>query len=205
MTESPVPRTNNPVEAADGVVCPVGPSHRTEQPPLLTKALRDRLVRLAYRFLWNVDDAEDVVHDSLTAAHERHCDLRDSEKWWSWVCRIVIRRCHEHGRRKLRRERHDQTFRLAAAQKEGPPHVPLSEGTEILRRLVLRLPRRQKEVIVLRHLQGMSYDEIAQVLSISPATARVHAQAGREKLRSLVVARHPDWFNDMRSSQGAKT
>lgn len=195
----------NPVEQAKGTACSVEPSNRTRQPPLLTQAGRDRLVRLAYRFLWNVDDAEDVVHESLAAAHDRIGDLRDNSKWWSWVCRIVVRRCHEHGRRKLRKEKHDEGLRIAATQREHTPPKQLSESGEVVRRLVLQLPRRQKEVIVLRHLQGMGYSEIAQVLSISPTTARVHAQAGRETLRNLLLQRHPDWFDEKGPSHGAQS
>ncbi|MGD2109550.1 MAG: RNA polymerase sigma factor, partial [Phycisphaerae bacterium] len=166
--------------------------------PVLTKSVRDRLVRLAYRFLWNVDDAEDAVHEALAAAQERAGALRDREKWWSWVCRIVVHRCHEHGRRKLRRERHAEGIRAAALQRGEGSTVAISEGAERVRRLVLKLPRRQREVIVLRHLHGMDYEQIAAVLEISRSTARVHAQAGREALKELLMERHPDWFDGKR-------
>ena len=195
---------DDPVDTAEGAVGSDQRPCQDADPPPLTRPGRDRLVRLAYRFLWNVDDAEDVVHEALAAAHERVTELRDKRKWWSWVCRIVVRRCHEHGRRKLRRERHDQKLRLAATQEQTSPHEPLSEGTEIVRQLVLRLPRRQKEVIVLRHIHGMGFAEIAQVLGISSSTARVHAQAGREALRTLLIERHPDWCDDRGSREGAK-
>ena len=61
--------------------------------------------------------------------------------------------------------------------------------------LLMELPQRQHEVMVLRHLQGMPFEEIARVLDIAPATARVHARAGRETLRSLILKRDPDWFD----------
>jgi len=194
----------DPVETAESAVSSDQRLHQDADPPPLTRPGRDRLVRLAYRFLWNLDDAEDVVHEALAAAHERVAELRDKRKWWSWVCRIVVRRCHEHGRRKMRRDRHDQKLRLAATQQQGPPHEPHSEGTEIVRQLVLRLPRRQKEVIVLRHIHGMGFQEIANVLGISSSTARVHAQAGRETLRTLLIERHPDLCDAKGSSEGAK-
>ena len=194
----------DPVETAEGVVSSDQRADRDVEPPTITRPVRDRLVRLAYRFVWNVDDAEDVVHEALAATHARIKELRDKRKWWWWVCRIVVRRCHEHGRRKLRRERHDQKLRLAATQEQRPPHEPLSEGTEIVRRLVLQLPRRQKEVIVLRHIHGMGFEEIAQVLGISCSTARVHARSGRETLRTLLIHRHPDWCDTRGSNDGAR-
>ena len=165
--------------------------------PALCPAGRDRLVRLAYRFLWDRDDAEDVVHDALITARERADDLRDADKWWSWVGRIVVRRCHEQSRRKLVQRRHQESLRIETARRSEQSHTDnTGEFKERIRRLLHDLPRRQHEVIVLRHLQGMSYGEIADLLEISPATARVHAQAGREALRHLLLQRHPDWCDE---------
>ena len=50
--------------------------------------------------------------------------------------------------------------------------------------MIDRLPRRQREVLVLRHLEGMSFSEVAEVLEMKESTARVQAQNARENLRS---------------------
>lgn len=161
----------------------------------MSRPARDRLVRLAYRFLWNRDDAEDVVQDALSIAHQRTEDLRDSSSRWAWVCRIVVNRCHEHGRQKLRRERHEGPVRLETQRRlERQSTADTADDKELLRRILGELPRRQYEVIVLRHLQGMSFEQIADVLAIAPTTVRVHVRAGRETLRRLMLKRDPDWF-----------
>ncbi len=149
---------------------------------------RDKLVRLAYRFLWNLSDAEDAVQDALTTAHERSAELREGSKWTSWIARILVRRCHELGRKKTTKRRHEQLF---AKQKkvfhDADTGVQLSDSTESVRMLLAQLPRRQREVIVMRHLHGMTYEEIGKVLEISPATGRVHAHAGLDRLRELML------------------
>ena len=53
--------------------------------PVVSGTVRDRLVRLAYRFLWNHDDAEEVAQDALTIAQAKAGGLRDRRKWWSWM------------------------------------------------------------------------------------------------------------------------
>jgi RNA polymerase sigma-70 factor (ECF subfamily) len=63
--------------------------------------------------------------------------------------------------------------------------------TEAVREALVRLPRRQREVVVLRHLEGLSYETIAGMLRMAPATARVHAKAALENLRER-VAKHLD-------------
>jgi len=160
---------------------------------------RPRLVRLAYRFLWNRDDAEEVVQEALLIAEQRADRLRESGKWWSWVSRIVVNRCHERGRRRRREARLDAVFRDGARDREGVAADSTASDAAALKGAVRdalpSLARRQHEVIVLRHLHAMTYAEVGEVLGISPATARVHARAGREALRKLLVARSPELFN----------
>jgi RNA polymerase sigma-70 factor (ECF subfamily) len=164
-------------------------SHAGESTPEpFSQAARDRLVRLAFRLVWNRDDAEDVVQESLTVAHARDGQLRGPDKWWSWLRRIVIHRCHTAGRDKVRRRRLGE--RLAARRNTAADQAPASESgelTELIRGALPNLPARQREVVVLRHLEGLSYEEIGEVLEIAPATARVHARAGLEALRMALV------------------
>lgn len=154
-------------------------------------SVRDRLVRLAYRFVWNLEDAEDVAHEALSKAFEQQNDLRQSDKWWSWTCRIVVRACHEHGRRKARRAQHESSVGYETAHREcDQVGSDESEQKEYLRRCVQELPRRQREVIVLRHLEDHSFEQIGEILGISSSTARVHARAGRQALRDKMTNSH---------------
>ena len=112
------------------------------------------------------------------------------------MCSIVVRRCHEYGRIRARRAKHDQALEVEA---QAAVRAPQS-GTEADTRAALldaisRLPRRQREVVVLRHLQDMPFEQIGGVLGISAATARVHARAGRESLRKLLAKADPTWFD----------
>jgi RNA polymerase sigma-70 factor (ECF subfamily) len=153
-----------------------------------SRSQRDRLVRLAYRFLWNQDDAEDVAQDALTIAIDRSEDLRDDDKWWSWMCRIVVHRCHELGRRRKRWQKHEPMVVAGINQQaEAPSLEEQAQPSDRMRDCLNKLPKRQQEVIVLRHFEGMPYERIAEVLEIKAATARVHARAGREMLRTLLL------------------
>ncbi len=178
-----------------------GTAHPTE----VSRSVRDRLVRLAYRFLWNQHDAEDAVHDAIAIAQQRGDELRDRSKWWSWMCRIVISRCHQQGRRKARHQQHEADIRRAHESAAESPPLPGLVDSETIRRLIARLPARQREVLVLKHLQQMSYGEIGAVLGITASTARVHAKAAREALRELVLADDPAWFDrDSKQSGDSK-
>ena len=161
---------------------------------LFSAAQRDGLVRLAYRFLWNHDDAEDVAQDALATAYRESEDLRDDDRWWPWLCRIVIRRCHEHGRQKQRRRKYEAAMRDEANRNSAEPKLlDSAEAKAQVSRLLQDLPRRQREVLVLRHLQGMSCEEVGDVLDIAPATVRVHTKAAREALRRRLTEEFPEW------------
>lgn len=173
------------------------PSDTTDSKPALpaesnrdvcTAEQRRRLVRLAYRFVWNLHDAEDAVQDALIAAQQNVGKLREQRSWWSWVVRVVVQRCHLHGREKRRKELALRRVESRAGFEAGPAvHDALSPYAEKLRQALADLPDRQREVLVLRHLEDLTYERIGEVLGISPSTARVHAHAGRESLRNRMA------------------
>jgi len=161
----------------------------------LSPDVRGRLVRLAYRFLWNRSDAEDAVQDALAAAQARATQLRDERKWWSWICRIVVHRCHEQARQRQRHTRHASEVRSFVARSSSEKPTESAAGAKALVRTLLgELPPRQRDVTVLRHLEGMAYEQIAEVLGISASTARGHGRNGLETLRARIMERDPDWF-----------
>ena len=162
-----------------------------------TGRARSVLVRLAYRFLWNVDDAEDAVHDALAIVQAKGEQLKDQSKWWSWVRRIVVNQCHEQQRRRLRHERH--TSALADRQANSHPTdtaLDREELSKILKDLIAELPEQRQVAIVLRHIDGMSYQQIAEIMQVSESTVRVHVRAAREALREKIMKRYPEWAND---------
>ncbi|MHC5109314.1 MAG: RNA polymerase sigma factor [Planctomycetota bacterium] len=162
---------------------------------LFSPTTRQRLIGLAYRFLWNRDDAEDVVQESLVAAYEHRDSIVKDSKQWSWLCRIVIRNCHLRGRRSSSWRKHLQRYfdqrRWSLEESFEAGH---GETSNAIRVALSRLPQRQREVVILRHLEGMGFAQIAEILGITASTARVHAQAGREALRESLMRANPQWL-----------
>jgi len=175
------------------------PSRAFAESPLLSDDTRHGLVRLAYRLVWNLEDAEDAVQEALHAAEARRTQLRQSERWWRWLCKIVVQKCHAQGRAKERRRRHLDRY-LVDRPAPSEPRPDQSAETQAVRSMLPKLPPRQRDVLVLRHLQGLNDGEIAEILDIAPATVRVHARAARESLCALLKQRHPDWFDPDRES-----
>lgn len=155
--------------------------------------LRPQLWRLAYRFCWNGADADDAVQDALLRAAERRSQLLDPGCWASWLKSIVVRRSLELRREAARRRGREQSGCAAAGGArpesqagEGVAAVAGAELSSALKAAIGRLPERQQTAIVLRHLEGMEYDQIAELMEINAATVRAQVRDAREALRRML-------------------
>ena len=161
---------------------------------------RGALVRLAYRFCWDVDDAEDAVQEALLLASRKRHQLVQKRKLWSWVRSIVVRQCFEIGRRLARERKADaalqQTPPSVAGEAAASDGAERREGDDLVRRMIGTLPERQQMALVLRHLEEMSYRQIAETMDISESTARVQVRNAREALRRAILKRDPVWAAD---------
>ncbi len=148
------------------------------------------LVRLAALLLGDTGAAEEVTQDAFVAVHGRWQRLRDPDKALAYLRRSVV-----NGARSVLRHR-GVVARHAAAE-PPPPHAPAADAglaDHDRRRVVLEalatLPRRQREVTVLRHYLELSEAEIADTLGISRGAVKSHASRGAAALRDQL---HDVW------------
>jgi RNA polymerase sigma-70 factor (sigma-E family) len=130
------------------------------------------LIRLALVLLGDRPTAEDVVQDAFGALYRRWAHLADTEKALSYVRSSILNGCRSELRRRIRIERR-------VAQQPVPADTASAEVTALIgeeHREVLgalrRLPRRQREALVLRFYLDLSEAEIAASMGISPGTVK---------------------------------
>ena len=144
----------------------------------VTALFRDHhgeLVRLALLMVGDQPTAEDVVQDAYASVHARWHRLTAREAALPYVRAAVLNGCRSVLRRRGIARRagilHRATVRdepFASAESE----VILSEDRRQVLTALARLPRRRREVLVLRYYLGLSEAEIAAVLGISPGTVK---------------------------------
>ena len=90
--------------------------------------------------------------------------------------------------RKVKRRREEMTDRppLVVAPESVEGEVARTELRDVVQRALVELPPDYREIIVLRDLQGRSYEEIADILDIPAGTVRSRIHRGREALRNLL-------------------
>lgn len=133
----------------------------------------------AVAILGNRDDALDAVQEALIDAYQALDRLDLSRPFYPWFYVILRNRCYKlaHGRKKREASSSEDLEILAPA-----PGIQ-SEDTLLLERAMLELPAEDRELIALRHLDGLSYQELAQRLEVPQGTIMSRLYYARKRLR----------------------
>jgi RNA polymerase sigma-70 factor, ECF subfamily len=141
-------------------------------------------------------DAEDIVQDVFIKLFRYIRSYRSGHSFINWFYRIVVNATRDHLRRMARAGEPMADTDVVEVMEEatgggGVSFSPTtgsdqeaSDAAEDLRRAMAGLTERERVVVILRDLQGLSAWEIARILRISPITVRRHASRAHERLRS---------------------
>lgn len=163
--------------------------------PLMT-AHAGRVYRIALSYVRNPDDATDVVQETFVKAF-RHAPRWDERSpVGPWLTRIAVNAAidaYRRGRRRRSAEEPLEEAPAAAGALAGGPSaervVYAREQRERLARALQGLPKNQRAVVVLRHYQEMSLEEIAATLEMNLGTVKSSLHRGLARLRD-VLQRH---------------
>lgn len=131
------------------------------------------LFRICLVLLSNEKDAEDVVQDTFITYLTKSPIFNDAEHEKAWLITIATNRCKNMRRYNIIR-RHMDITDLQLCSK--------SEGNYGLLDQLMRLPTKQKIVLLLHYVEGYKVDEIAKILTITPSAVKKRLQRGRELL-----------------------
>lgn len=145
-------------------------------------SLAETLYRIAYYLLESEAEAEDAVQEVYLKLWEARESLQEIHSPKAYCIRMVKNHC-------LDRIRRAQHLRFPEQLPERETGRRLEDELDARRRLdkvleaVKSLPERQREVLILRTIQGLSYEEIAERTGMTPLTLRVLLSQARTKLR----------------------
>ncbi|UQU63777.1 sigma-70 family RNA polymerase sigma factor [Couchioplanes caeruleus] len=142
------------------------------------------LVRLAAMLLDDAHAAEDVVQDAYVRVATRHYRLRDPHKALAYLRQTVVNLARNSLRRRLLARRHSVSSLSAEASAED--HAIERFRQQAVVRALRALPRRHREVLVLRHYLGCSVEETAGLLGLSAGSVKAYASRGGRQLKALI-------------------
>jgi RNA polymerase sigma-70 factor, ECF subfamily len=167
----------------------------------LVRRHQDRAFNLAYQIVRNRDDALDVAQEAFAKAFASIQHFKGDASFMTWLHRIVVNLAIDSLRRKQRggASSYDDTRATSEGQAaEFPAPDDPAEALEqkqvraLLARGIAKLPPAQRAVLILREIEGMTYEEIARTVGCTLGTVMSRLFYARRRLRQALTGNLAD-------------
>jgi RNA polymerase sigma-70 factor (ECF subfamily) len=149
---------------------------------------QDKIYNLCRYMLQDPRDAQDAAQDVFLKAYRSLKDFRPDSSLYTWLYRIAVNTSFDY-----RRRSHREASRKTPLSEYLPSADPFPDEsyeskqiTEAIQAALPRLREKLRAPIVLREIEGLSYEEIAQVLHLSVGTVKSRISRARDALRTLL-------------------
>ncbi|HMS82727.1 MAG TPA: sigma-70 family RNA polymerase sigma factor [Nitrospira sp.] len=146
------------------------------------------IVNLAYRMVGNRAEAEDLAQEAFLTAFKALSTFRADAKFSTWLYRIAANKCKDW----LRAKRPgmgqqdvdiDEMLDVHVAEEQTPERLlSQQQVAQELEQAIQRLPPLYREAFVLKHVEGLSYEEMEDILGVNGDTLKMRVYKGRLQL-----------------------
>ncbi len=165
---------------------------------------RTKAYNIALRYLRNEEDAMDALQESFIKVF-RHIDkFKGDCKFDTWVYRIVVNTCNDYLRKNKnqkmnislynRDEDGESVTDIPDPQPDPSDIFDAKLTADYVLDCLNRIPPDQKEIIILRDIQGFSYEEISEILGCTMGTVKSRINRARQKLKLKVLEQYDEIY-----------
>lgn len=152
---------------------------------VIVNAYMRQAFQIAFRVVGHREDAEDLVQDCFLAAYQ-YLDSFDVERpFGPWITRIVLNRGANLRRARARRATEPEADAVSLAP-SALDETTRAEARAKLEEVMATLSERQRMIVILFDVDGMTSTEIGERLELAPGTVRWHLHEARRALRSAL-------------------
>ncbi|MFQ5603194.1 MAG: RNA polymerase sigma factor [bacterium] len=159
---------------------------------LIVKRYKDQLLNFIYRFVGSQEEAEDIVQETFLRVYRKRKAYKRIAKFSTWIYTIAGNLARTELRRRKRRKLfsvtemgyEDRDYEISDEGFNPESHVDGVIQEEIIQREIENLSPKFREVIVLRDIQELSYEEISTIIKVPIGTVKSRVNRGRLKLQS---------------------
>ncbi len=161
----------------------MGDSNNKPQFDILVDAHAAEIYRYLWRMLQNEQDAEDCLQEAFLKAYLAYDRLDGTANYRAWLYRIAGNTARTRLRGKLRTG-------ILLSEDLADPGLPVEQQAqnqqqlEAVKNAIAALPYKQREALILRNYQELSYEEISTILDTTVESARANVYQGLKKLRA---------------------
>ena len=161
----------------------------------LVEMHQERVIRAAYSFVGNFEDARDLAQEAFVKAYENLNDFRQESRFYTWLYRIVANLSKDFLRKKKVRqnisfwfgrgedEETDPVMNIEAKAKNADEELVNKELGGEIRGALDKLPLQQRAAFTLRYLEGLDIGEIAESMGITEGAVKATLWQACQKMR----------------------
>lgn len=163
----------------------------------LVELYKDKLYNLSYRMLGNPHDAEEMTQEVFLRVYANLKKYDFRHKFSTWIFRIATNCCIDRLRKKkadrsldvpLDGEEDGDMYTVVPSRDALPDERIVAREKRLeLQAAIERLPSAYRAVIVLKYMEDLSLQEIADILSVPVSTVKIRLHRGREALRFILA------------------
>ena len=159
---------------------------------------QNKTFNYVYSQVKDYDEALDITQEIFIMTMEALRSFRRESKFSTWFYSIIVNYCKNYRKKNSRynvipinSSRGDEEYDLQIPdERENPEEEVITQDSlRIVKEEIGNLPEDYREILVLRDIQGLSYNEIADMLKISLSNVKVRIHRGREFLKNRLLAR----------------
>ncbi len=154
---------------------------------------QNKIYNLCRHMLGNDHDAEDAAQDTFIKAYQNLNNFRPEACFYTWLYRIAVNTCLDYRKRPFFESffgsftSDEEAHREPASEEPSPEKLYETKQLGlVLRKSMAKLSPKLRAVIVLKEIEGLSYEEIAEVLDVSIGTVKSRISRAREELKKLL-------------------
>ncbi len=161
---------------------------------LLVQQHQRRVFNMNFRLLHNAEEASETTQEAFLAAWRGLPAFRGEAQFSSWLYRIAYNCClrvlEEHKKEQTLREaiQMDQMFFQRSNEQQAMENIEQQERQVLVREQLEHLPPKYRMVLILRHLQDRTYEEMADILTMPVGTIKTHLFRARNLLKKRLLA-----------------
>jgi RNA polymerase sigma-70 factor (ECF subfamily) len=159
----------------------------------LYRTWSDLLFRVALSHLQNREDAQDAVQDVFLKYLRVAPRFRDDEHAKAWLLRVTVNTCRDQLRRRTVRTYLPLEEIAELVADESSASEEAVQGVARILRQLSELPEKNRTVLILHALEGLSVEEVAATLGLSQSAVKMRLSRGREQLRNLMKEDGGTW------------
>lgn len=155
----------------------------------LVHLYQDRVYSLCRHLLGNAHEAEDAAQDTFIKAYRNLPKFTPDASFYTWLYRITVNTCIDYKKRPFfsalfARSSDDDKFLAWEVPDELSPErlYESKQMGQALQRALQKISPKLKAIIVLKEMEGLSYEEISEVLDVSLGTVKSRLSRAREEL-----------------------